>query len=156
MKIVVNKCFGGFGLSTTAKFKYLELKNGHKPIIYYSDLDNKYKPKYGFFEKLEANTPFERISQLENVCMGRLFYCENDEGMRLDYSDTVYEKGYKFELERNDPILVKTVELLGSENASNRYSELKVIEIPDEAHWEIEDYDGQETLVWSMSEINNE
>ena len=47
------------------------------------------------------------------------------------------------EIERNDPVLVQVVEELG-EKSSGRHAELKVVEIPDDVKWKIEEYDGVE------------
>jgi hypothetical protein len=46
-------------------------------------------------------------------------------------------------IERNNPILVEIVEQLG-ESADGCYAELKVVEIPDDVQWQIEEYDGNE------------
>lgn len=50
---------------------------------------------------------------------------------------------YCWELRRDDPHLVKTVEQLG-ELANGKYAELKVVEIPSDVEWYIEEYDGTE------------
>ena len=50
------------------------------------------------------------------------------------------------DLNRNDPILVEIVENLTSEKASARFAKLKVIEIPDDVDWYIEEYDGREWI----------
>ena len=52
---------------------------------------------------------------------------------------------YDFNIKRNDPILVEIVEQLG-EAADGDYAELKVIEIPDDVQWQIEEYDGNEWI----------
>ena len=54
---------------------------------------------------------------------------------------------YDFELEqdRTNPKLVEVVEKLG-EAARAKSAELKVVEIPDDVKWGIEDYDGMETI----------
>ena len=44
---------------------------------------------------------------------------------------------------RDDPTLVSVVEELGPE-ASGSYSELKVVEIPDDVDWKIVEHDGKE------------
>lgn len=44
---------------------------------------------------------------------------------------------------RDDPILVAVVEEMG-EKSWSRYSNLKVVEIPDGVNWYIEEYDGRE------------
>lgn len=45
--------------------------------------------------------------------------------------------------ERNDPILVEIVEQLGKA-ANGLFSNLKVVEIPDDVKWQIQEYDGNE------------
>jgi len=52
---------------------------------------------------------------------------------------------YDIEIKRNDPILVEIVEQLG-ESANGRFAELKVVEIPDDVVWGIEEYDGNEWI----------
>lgn len=55
--------------------------------------------------------------------------------------------GYKYddyEL-RTDEKLIECIETLGYK-ANRRYSELEVVEIPDDVDWEIDDYDGIETI----------
>ena len=79
MKVVINACYGGFGLSPGAK-EYLR---------------------------------------------------------KLGTEDNIYE------IKRNHPALVKVVEELG-EKANTPCSKLKIVEIPDEIDWVIEEYDGIE------------
>ena len=47
------------------------------------------------------------------------------------------------ELRRDDADLVAVVEALGSK-ANGDYAELKIVEVPDDVNWYIEDYDGME------------
>jgi hypothetical protein len=47
------------------------------------------------------------------------------------------------DLNRDDPVLVAVVEELGT-SADTRMSELRVVEIPDDVEWQIEEYDGSE------------
>jgi hypothetical protein len=44
---------------------------------------------------------------------------------------------------RDDAHLIAVVELMG-ETANNRFSELKIVDIPDDVNWYIEEYDGKE------------
>lgn len=44
---------------------------------------------------------------------------------------------------RDDEHLIAVVELMGAE-ANNRFSELKIVEIPDDVNWYVEEYDGLE------------
>lgn len=52
---------------------------------------------------------------------------------------------YENDNDRDDPLLVKVVEELG-EDSFGKYSRLVVREIPDGSEWEIEEYDGRESL----------
>ena len=81
MKIVINTCYGGFGLS-------------------------------------------EKALTLFNKSAGTV---------------TIYER----DIARNNPILVEIVEQLG-EAADGGFAELKVVEIPDDVQWQIDEYDGNE------------
>lgn len=47
------------------------------------------------------------------------------------------------DIPRNDPALIETIEELGSE-ANGNLASLKVVEIPDDVDWKIDEYDGIE------------
>ena len=47
------------------------------------------------------------------------------------------------DIERNDPDLVAVVEELG-DRACGSWSRLKVVDVPDDVDWYIEEYDGKE------------
>lgn len=80
-------------------------------------------------------------------------------------SPAVYEKlglkwdGYGFignkalGIESNDylqyrscPALIEAIEAVGEEAASGFLAEIKIVEIPDDVEWEIQGYDGNETV----------
>ena len=84
MKIVINICYGGFGLSQDAKKKYMQ------------------------YAGINAESDFDMYS-----------------------------------ISRNDKFLVKVVEELKNQ-ANEKFSSLKIVEIPDDIKWVIEDYDGLE------------
>jgi hypothetical protein len=52
---------------------------------------------------------------------------------------------YYGDLNRSDPILVRVVEEMGSK-ANGNFAELKVVEIPDGVQYEIDEYDGMESI----------
>ena len=87
MKIVINRCHGGFGLSEKA-------------------------------QKL---------------------FCQYS---MIEWNDWQEDWSY-YDIERNDQYLVRVVEELG-DVANGRFSELKIVEIPDEVEWQIDEYDGLE------------
>lgn len=119
MKIVINKRHGGFSLSHAAVMRYAELA-GMK--LYFesslcSDMVNYYK------------VPVEEFKQLVNS--GASHSILNP----LSFNENL--------ICRDDPSLVQVVEELG-DAASGRYSKLKVVEIPDDVDWFIDDYDSVE------------
>ena len=83
-KIVINRCYGGFGLTDAAMFRYAEIK---------------------------------KIEDLKTL--------------------------HIYDLCRDDPVLIQVVEELGEE-AEDRYADLKIVEIPEDVDWYIEEYDGME------------
>jgi hypothetical protein len=49
------------------------------------------------------------------------------------------------DIDRDDPLLVRVVEELGAE-ANSRYASLKIVEIPADVDWTLEEYDGLEWI----------
>lgn len=47
---------------------------------------------------------------------------------------------------RSHPALIEAIEAVGEEAASGFLSEIKIVEIPDDVQWEIQNYDGKETV----------
>lgn len=102
MKVVINICYGGFGLSEVATDRYLELKN------------LKYTRQQGIW----------------------------------DITHYLLEDGEYFhgdDLERDDPTLIQVVEELGND-AAGKHAKLKIVDIPDDVAWEIDSYDGNESV----------
>ena len=104
MKVVVNRDFGGFGLSSDAIEKILSLKNIE-------------------WEKQEDIYEYITYYQLGHL---------ND----VDY---ILQTDWK----RHDPDLISVVEELGK-LANARFSDLVIMEIPDNIDWFISSYDGIE------------
>ena len=53
---------------------------------------------------------------------------------------------YLVDLPRNHPDLITLVETVGLEQASGRYAKLEIAEIPDGCFFEIDEYDGFESI----------
>lgn len=68
------------------------------------------------------------------------FYQESDNSQGDD-ADMLWDG----DIARNDPILVKIVEEM-EESANGLYSSLKIVEIPDDVEWEVQEYDGLEWI----------
>jgi hypothetical protein len=76
-----------------------------------------------------------------NTCYGGFGLSEKALALFNERSGTV--NTYGRDITRNNPILVEIVEQLG-EAADGGFAELKVVEIPDDVKWQIEEYDGNE------------
>jgi len=94
MKIAINKCYGGFGVS--------------KAI--YDELGIKWD-EYGYID---------------------------NESFGIE-SNNFYEY-------RKHPKLIAAIEKIGEKDASGNLADVRVVNIPDGVEWEIEDYDGIETI----------
>jgi hypothetical protein len=57
------------------------------------------------------------------------------------------EKFYGYFIDdRTDPALIQAIETLGAEPCSGPHAKLKIVEIPDGTQYEIDDYDGKESI----------
>jgi len=51
---------------------------------------------------------------------------------------------WAFEIPRDSDTLVAIVEELGSEAAGGKYADLRIVDVPDDVEWDVEEYDGME------------
>jgi len=131
MKIVINKCYGGFGVSHKGIMRWAELKG----ITLYPFTE----------EKLHDFSNQKYIPYIEGseIPFFGVYYAT-----KPLTSEGKYEEDSWFwyrDIERNDPCLVQVVEEMGDE-ASGYLSALKIVEVPDGIEWEIDDYDGMESV----------
>lgn len=136
MKVILNKCYGGFDVSSKAYRLYAKKKN-IKLYKYISDFrDEKYT-------KIDIN---------DNLLF--CHYLTKDFGDEANISEEDYDKYnlYLREENRFDETLIETIEELG-EKASGPCGNLKIIEIPDNCYYKIDEYDGIETIYYSNTEI---
>lgn len=119
MKVVINKCYGGFGLSTEA-FEWLITNRGWRS----SPL------------KKSARNPVDPTAELWH-------YRDEKDMVFGKYSFNSFNS-YDSDF-RSNPDLVACVEILG-DKASGNFASLKVVEIPDGVDYTIEEYDGIESI----------
>lgn len=131
MKLVVNRCFGGFGLSDKA----IEMVMKRKGLGCFRYEQTKHKYQHGIDEYTRCDTPNVSILAI---------YSTEDLGKKINkFPKESY--WYHGDLKRDDADLIAVVEELGKE-ANSWASELEVVEIPDDVEWEIDEYDGIETI----------
>jgi hypothetical protein len=130
MKVVINRCYGGYGLSEKAILRYLEIK-GHKVWV---------EPDYRN-DIYWLVAPEDRMVRKSGKAFSSM--CIED---RIEHNRKLSEQTFYYKnIERNDPVLVQVVEELGKE-ANGNYAKLEIIEIPDDVDWEIDEYDGMEHI----------
>ncbi len=94
MKVAINKCFGGFGVSQEV-YKELGIKRND----------------YGYI-------------------------CNDDLGIKKDDHNAY----------RSDPKFIAVLEKVGKDRCSGNFAKVVIIEIPDGIEFEIDNYDGQESI----------
>ena len=139
MKIILNKCFGGFDVSPQG----YELYAKKKGLGLY-----KYKDNLDF-----RNLKYIKLKEEENKLFNHYFTKDFGEIAIISGEDYKKYNLYLGEEYRQDQTLIEVVEELG-EKASGRFGKLEVVEIPDNSFYKIDEYDGVETIYYSDTEIN--
>lgn len=128
MKVVINRCFGGFGISEEAARWMAEKGSEHARQEIEEYEARKAQCAAYAAEKRPAQTSEERLFDID-----------------LKYRGEPQWFGHMSELPRDDPHLVAAVEALG-EKANGEHASLRVVEIPDGTDYEIDEYDGNERV----------
>jgi len=121
MKVVINKCYGGFGLSYAALVMLIEMGSKHIKLMSPSD----YFGEFNIPKDIPENGEF-------NMCYKA-------------YKNKIICDNYYEDSRRGCPMLVKVVEELGT-RANGNHSDLAIVEIPDDVSFEIDEYDGMESI----------
>ena len=149
--IVINRCYGGFSLSKRAVARLAELQ-GRKVYFFRhvfrllgsdDDRDSWVRTTMSDGRRWRAVDTAD-LSKVNKI----LSSPSNWNTMTMEEKtahNTLYNK-HVFETrpdKRDDPLLVQVVKELGRA-ASGECAKLVIVEIPDDAEWEIEEYNGVE------------
>jgi hypothetical protein len=136
VKVVINKCYGGFGLSTAAYEKLIEWGVPvRKYINQEQGEDGLYKPQplndgEVIFDRELTTKGEDKLNDIYHEYKGKSRFSER-------YWDTWTRES------RTHPLIIRVVEELG-DKASGPCAELKIVEVPNDAQWHIDEYDGIE------------
>lgn len=148
-KISINSRHGGFRLSNKALKRILELKNknAYFYIYNYNGNNRKYTPisdQEAFESKGYIDVCCFTVPDAHNILIGN--FDESSIEERIAYNEkfeSIYISPYDH-FRRDDEDLIKVIEELGQKECSSEYSEIKIVEIPDDVDWIIQEYDGLE------------
>lgn len=145
-KIVINTKHGGFGLSAAAVKKYLELSG--KECHFFKTGTNTNDVQPITLEEATQNTFWTAFTvpspeQYLNLTKPWAAFSQTEQDEFNDVWDSI--AFYSTNLDRDDEKLVQVVEELG-ETANCEFSQLKIVEIPEDVEWYIQDYDGVEWI----------
>lgn len=127
-EIVINDCYGGFSLSHEGILRYAEIKGDTLCPV-------KGRNMLYTYWKVPEN---ERVKELPGNWQSHSLEARQEYNKKYD-EQTLYDR----EIPRDDPALVQVVKELGKRSFGDHAS-LRVVEIPDDVEWQIEEYDGNE------------
>ncbi len=128
MEIVINKCYGGFGVSPQALLALVKRgSNAQKSMTL-----NEYTGGHNDFYHMGKRVAIEEYEF--DSWMPSVLYRDDIVYMLEDGDDM-----------RKDPDLISVIRELGVA-ANGRSAKLKIVEVPDGTRYEIEEYDGVEWI----------
>lgn len=131
--VVISDQHGGFGLSQAGVERYLRIKGIDFWTEHSNNHNNLVGPRYWLVPQQH------RVNELDSETWHEITVAERQQHNHV-YSQQVF---CDRDLVRDDPVLVQVVRELGNA-ANSRFSNLKIVEIPADVEWQIEEYDGQE------------
>jgi hypothetical protein len=146
MKIVINSCYGGFSLSPQGLKEYARL-NGRECYFFKGGLGSTRQaidmPKKGdMFWDAFTTSDIDEINKISNSNGWASMTKEQKDKFNDEYEKINLRH---YEISRTDKNLINVVESMGSD-ASGACASLRVVEIPDGINYEIDEYDGNETI----------
>lgn len=126
MKVVINKCYGGFSLSDAGMVHYAALKG----LTMYPE-----EGKFGF-------TTYWTVPKAERENQDNFQSLSMEE--RVESNKRISTQAISCrDIARDDPVLVQVVQELGAK-ADGACAQLSIVEVPDDVAWEVDEYDGKE------------
>lgn len=136
-KIAINRAIGGFTLSHKAMMRYAELA-GIAIFPYYHNLDNDTFIRLTARE-IETIDDHNRSDSEEYYGNPWYFYVDADV---INYRNSEADSKFLTErdIKRDDPLLIQVIEELG-DDATGSSGKIKVVDVPDDVVWEIDEND---------------
>jgi hypothetical protein len=145
MKVVVNRCYGGFSLSMKAVARLAELQGKKAYFFKQTGISGKYDPVSPGTEPSLFYTAFSIPNPNDYFTEGKDWRDQTPEERQAEnqkYSAVYLDARPE---DRTNPLLIQVVEELGEE-ANGACAELEIREIPDGIKWHLDEYDGIESI----------
>jgi len=116
------------------------------------EIEEDLKRRSGFMRKIVINVDYGGFGLSDEAMRmylsksGQIWEEESREpNMTFFWLDKANEKLFwENDLDRNDPLLIEVIETITCKKASGRFAKLKIVEIPENVEWHIEEHDGLE------------
>ena len=142
-KVIINKCFGGYGFEPFTIQKYAEAKG--LPLFWY---ERDYEYDAGRLREKLDRTTISKIETMEGLRMG-IYPMQKDMGDSFIFewgnNEGIFFEMPEKEESRTDPVLIEIIEKYGDRNRHGCHAPT-VVEVPDGVEWVVDEYDGLESL----------
>jgi len=133
VKLVVNRCYGGFGINHRGRIAYAKEKGIKLYLWLHRDaVSSDYATLKEAVESANSGNGWAMCSIVYSTVP------------KSKYTGTEGINWYDNEI-RSDPALIKVVETMGKD-CFDEHAKLEVIEIPDDICYDIDEHDGYETV----------
>lgn len=133
-KVVINSCFGGFGLSLFGQLEYAKLKGFD--LFFYRQTKYEHSGGVNEYERIDDISQDQLFSYSIKKDLGKIVsQLPQDDESWFSYRD----------IDREDLHLIEVVEK-HPDKVHGNYAKLKVVEIPSDIEYEIDEYDGNEHI----------
>jgi len=142
MKVVINGCYGGFGISRKALLMLIKINAKcveKTEVIDYYGGSEKYKDKPCY--NINWRSDFEDNMKDSEAIEGKF-------KTMGAYSSSITDGVFVYNMNddcREDEDLIRVVKELG-DKVNGNFAELQIVEIPDGVEYEIDEYDGFESI----------
>jgi len=121
LEVVINRCYGGFSVSKET-------------------LEELYKMKSDVLEKTPMKEYFQKDETQEYI-ESHIKMC----GLMIKDEQVIALKDRRDKLIRGNTDLIAVIKKLG-DKANGQCAKLEIIEVPADVEWEIDEYDGMESI----------